>query len=307
MGALRGVGAAGIASARRAQAMVEALVALIILINIFMAIPLIGRLGEIKRQSVQAARYGAWERTAWWPATPNQVTVAAAKSGGALANETLYRFFGDQSVPFKATDKTAALSGMKDFTPPSQKGKLVDWSGNTPTSSNVNNRTPGLFATLMDGVLAVTSSSVLEFLLGSTFDPDINGYHTATVKVPLGSGFSLLDSGRASPVHKAILPAGTNLVMEAKNTMLVDTWNAQGPGHAEKRVRGLVLTSLLDNAVLDTVIGILGWIFPEFKDPSPNAGPFDPSIYWGHVAIDPVPCDRLPGDASCNGLYRHYK
>ena len=292
---------------RGGQAMIEAIVALIILINIFMAIPLIGSLGEIKRQSVQASRYGAWERTAWWPATPNQVTVAAAKSGGALANETLYRFFGDQSTPFKSTDKSAALSGMKSFTPPSQKTKLVDWSGATPTGSDANSRTPGLFATLMDGVLAVTSSSVLEFLLGSTFDPDINGYHTASVKVPIGSGFALLESNLAAPLQKAILPPGMNLTMEAKNTMLVDTWNAQGPDHAEKRVRGLVLTSLLDNAVLDTVIGVLGWIFPEFKDPSPGAGPLDPSIYWGHVEIDPVPCDRVQGDSSCNGLYRHYK
>ena len=84
------------------QAMTELnIVAAFVLLPLFLLIPIIGKYTDIKQTTVQAARYMAWERTAHFRSTnddvmANDLTYSSflpIKSEASLQSETIDRFF----------------------------------------------------------------------------------------------------------------------------------------------------------------------------------------------------------------------
>ncbi|MDH5477742.1 MAG: hypothetical protein OEY50_05395 [Nitrospinota bacterium] len=302
---------------RSGQAMVEALVSLILLLIIFMAIPLIGKMGEIKRQTVQASRYAAWERTVWYSSSPKkyselvtlipykredkpQVQVGgvldyAVKSESGLANETMIRIFGDQKRVFTSKDTTASLGSvsMNKFEAPGQSKPLVTWTGGKkPSGNSPESKAPGYFMVIFTPIMDIISWSFFKTLFGGVLDPNPKGYYIADINVPITENLTLLSTSRKvlskGTGAQEKLASAAGLTFKAKNAILTDTWNAQGPEHGKKRVRGLVPTGMLDNAVMNTFFNFWGLIFPEFG----SSWTGNANLKWGHVDMEPIPCDR---------------
>jgi len=291
-------------------------VVLILLVNIFMAIPLIGRLGEIKRQTIQASRYAAWERTVWYSTNAptylvqtgefsygneTQMEVGgtvksyAVKSAAGLSNETMIRMFGDQKRAFTSTDTTAAIgsTAMNGFNVPGKKDQLVKWGSKPGTASAPESQSPGIFMIIFSPLLDFISWSGWGTIFGGALDLSPDGYYNAQINIPV-TGFSMLSSKRkdlSSGANASTAVNTTGFVFKANNAILTDTWNAQGPTHAGKRTKGMVPAGILDNPVVNTFFNIWGVLFPEFG--SKWLG--NAKLQWGLVDTEPIPCDRYAG------------
>lgn len=301
---------------RRGQALVEALIVIVILLSLLMAIPLIGKLGELKRKSIQGAHYAAWERTVWYDSAPSQTDSAevAVKSDTEIGNEVWARFFADPGRDIRDNDKTVGANAPYDpllnenIRGTGAARRLINWGGVSPGVVNeTNSDTPGIFMAVFGPVLSVLGSPVVSWLMGgNSFDPTSRGLYTATVKVPLARAPLLLAMTDSGPDRLAITSSAPTcaqgsevLCFSGRNVILTDTWNAQGltaaqvnngdDDQATRRTKALVLTNLLQNPVLGPILNILqtvvSWIAPEW---GPN------SLVLGHVDMEPLPSDREP-------------
>jgi len=301
---------------RRGQALVEAVIVLVILLSVLMTIPLIGKLGEIKRKVIEGARYAAWERTVWYDSAPNQTDTSqvAVKSETQIRNEVWARFFADPGRNISDTDKTiGANAGYDPLLNDNLQGggarrRLINWGGSSPgATTETNSNTPGIFMAIFGPVLSVLGSPVVSWLMGNnSFDLTRQGFYSATVKVPLARAPLLLAMTNMSPDRTAITTRAPTcaqgsevLCFSGKNVILTETWNAQGrtavqvnnndDDQATRRTKALVLTNLLQNPVLGPILNILqtvvSWIAPEW---GPN------SLVLGHVDMEPIPSDREP-------------
>jgi len=67
------------------QAMPEFIVfALFVMVPVFLAIPVLGKIADMNQKTVLASRYGAWERT---------IATPTAKPEATITNEARLRFF----------------------------------------------------------------------------------------------------------------------------------------------------------------------------------------------------------------------
>ncbi|MDZ7736787.1 MAG: hypothetical protein U5P41_12355 [Gammaproteobacteria bacterium] len=87
----------------RGQAMVElAIIAAAILVPLLLLIPLLGKQIDLKHQTIQAARYQAWEYTVWYTDSgrlPDGFSDATQpiKSTTVTEREARRRFFSDNT------------------------------------------------------------------------------------------------------------------------------------------------------------------------------------------------------------------
>mgnify|MGYP000138324903 CR=1 FL=1 len=108
----------------RGQAMTEFnIAAAFVLLPIFLLVPLVGKVIDIKQTAVASARYMAWERTVYFPDnnamandTVNKGTLPR-KSYDALQNETVLREFEAGTNPIKTSPSPQILTDkdMRSF------------------------------------------------------------------------------------------------------------------------------------------------------------------------------------------------
>lgn len=295
----------------KGQALIEAVIVLVVLLSVLMAIPLVGKLGDLKFKVIQGAHYAAWERTIWYDTAPNQTdtTKVAVKSEAQIGAEVWARFFADPGRSISDTDKTVGSTATYDpllnenIRGTGDTRRLINWGSTSPGAvSETNTDTPGIFMAIFGPVLSVLSNPVVSWLMGNnSFDLTSKGLYAAEVKVPLAQAPLLLAMTDSGPDRLAITSSAPTcasgsevLCFSGKSVILTETWNAQGKigtgdDQATKRTKALVLTNLTQNDVVGPILNVIqtvvGWIAPEW-------GP--DSLILGHVDMDPLPSDRAP-------------
>lgn len=244
-------------------------VAIFVLVPTFIGLTYLAKTGELRHRSYEAARYSAWEKTAW----PDN-GGAHAKSDQRLAWESRYRVMGkaDRVIDSKKDGKSASSTAAARLDPILYSSYLAK-PGNqaladkaTQSQPGVNVNTGEIKATL-GGVLGGTvMKAVVKGL-----DLDATGYRRAQVSVPLA---------KADQDWLPMKQASIN----SRYVLLDNAWNAASPSQARKRIKRAVLTDKLDNSALNTARNLVGNIFPEINSSN---------LEFGKVDVEVSPCQRL--------------
>ncbi len=273
------------------QAMTEfTVVAGFVLIPVFLLIPLLGKYIDIRHSTIQAARYEAWEYTAWHASgqSPDGFDqTLPVKEPAALKREAQRRFFSDPALPLKASDQSVGWHA-------SDKNGLWQDHRGTPLFDGANRGTSADEHDTPDITGIVTP-------LFRVVDTAFTALARALKFLGVDAGFTAIDSKgyyrSDSGVKTARLdwfdPNNTlsgvdaferGLTFQAQAGVLSQHWNAGSSVMAAYQTRGLVPTSLLDNKVMHTAQTVLGVFAPELKKDS---------LKFGYVDYDSVPPDRL--------------
>lgn len=273
-----------------------------VLVPLFILTPILGKYIDTKQKVEVAARYAAWERTAWF--APGSATAGGAGGSGAfvaqksntqIGFETQARFFSGRDEPihseqgsgnsgeeldymsyFMNRDGSGAASHEALFERPS--GAPVDQYVSIDANSGDGADVPGVAENAV-GLLAGIASRF------GGFDLNTDGLYTSaiTMDVKEPAWFDAF--------------AGIDIKFTREHTLLADGWGAGGLGHNEKLVRGLTLTTILDNVVLGAIQGLAGnrlfsTLVPFTRDIATNC------LVFGKVDADKVPDEVLGAGAS---------
>ncbi len=294
------------------QAMTElAIVAAAFLVPLFLLVPLLGKQIDIKHSTIQAARYQAWEYTAWYTDNgqlPNGFDNASqpVKSTSVTENEARQRFFSRNTLPIQHGDR----GGWDD----SEKNPL--WQTHVGTSLyegeagndgyfTANDSTPDplyIFNGILNALDTVFSlmadiASFLNIDVGFTAINTKGLFHTrVATETNEVRGFNALPGHEN---NEPLFPA-TNVVAQA--AVLAEGWNAGGREHAESQVGGIVPTKvlgeILEKEPFKTALSVIGLFVPEFRPCNPTIPLYsgDAGSFWlGFIDFDTVHPDRLDG------------
>jgi hypothetical protein len=254
------------------QALPEFIPLAIVFVPIFLLIPLLGKIGDMNQTTIQAARYGAWERT---------VSTELDKNDAQIQSEARKRFFGTNKIYIKTGDAPAANA------PDNQYSVLWrDQAGGRMLKQfdNVNATLPN--SSIPNGAVSLQAAKMrtdLEVI-------PVNDKWT----VP---GRGLYDSRFAVDVAPNRLPRfdrGTTCAGAANSTaaftcisrhnaILADGWDSGTREMVIKRVERMVPMKAVAGPI-STLSSVAGWVLPELKEFKP-----------GYVEPDALPPDRLGG------------
>lgn len=280
------------------------IVAAFVLVPLFILTPLLGKYIDTKQKVEVAARYAAWERTAWF--APGSATAGGAgggtfvaqKSNAQIGFETQARFFSGRDEPihseqnsgnsgeeldymsyFMNRDNSGAASHEALFKEPqgANSGQFVSNLANSGDGDAV----PGGFAAFSGGVVSALGA------VGG-FDLNTDGLYTSkiTMDVKEPTWFDAF--------------AGIDIKFSREHTLLADGWGAGGLDHNERLVRGLTLTEILDNKVLGFAQKLAGnklfsTLVPFTRDVAKNC------LVFAKVDADQVPDEVLGNFVSSRG------
>ena len=270
------------------------IVAGLVLIPLFLAIPLIGKYLDMRSNAVQAARYAAWERTVWYGGSAASALgwlgrtnswIANEKSDGQIRNEIGVRQMSETADLAYSTSVdqgafTSADSNAGNF----KNGSRALWrdrSGNQMLA-NYNDLQNSVSSAQAPGTLNVILDPIAN--LAATLGPftlEMKGLYSATVSMRV----------RDIDTDHFLLKNSTSSFQET-NVLLANGWSADGPDDPNKtsvkqQVKGLVPTSLLDAEVQG--VNIMKWILKVASLVVPEASKLEP----GKIEPDKVPADRL--------------
>jgi hypothetical protein len=263
---------------QRGQALAEfTIAAAFVLIPLFLMIPLLGKFMDMKATTIQAARYAAWERTAWYG---NADWAAGQKSDAQIQSEVQQRFFADSATtPLRSTDQT--LTGAVPARP-----RWYDHTGApmlSAYSADAGNgtQTPGMTNVVLSDVHKFVE--VIDSVLGTKFKLDMKSLYTSTVSLDAANTPAIR---LATGADKSGFTA-PNFVMT--QVLVTNGWSANGPDFVKKQTEGLAVLSLAQRSpvkeVLHIVQSVLGTFVEELKPSSLKLG--------GELLPDLVPRDRL--------------
>lgn len=309
-------------STQYGQAMTEfQIVAAFILVPLFLFIPLLGKYIDIKHAAIQAARYQAWEYTAWYNAADKHDIMknfssasVPYKSPAETVTESRQRFFsaireGDQAIPLSSNDRSRGWQ-VTDSNPlwVDQRSQPL-YTGNMTSTLVTGHDTPGfkIFGVdsgkVISAILKVFSfvfdafGKVLNIIPGNDgagFSAiNTKGYITSAVQAPVRTFPGAVDA-YGSPVMRDI-PARAGVLSEA--------WSSGGYLHTYAQVGGAVPTTLLKELLTMPVMGpiwdVISFLAPELTRCKPLFhSPFvgdDGSLWLGYIDSDTVHPDRLSG------------
>lgn len=194
------------------QALVETLIAaLFVLVPIFLLYPLLGKYIDLKAQTLQAARYAAFERTAFSASGQRDGASVTQASNTTIGGYTALRFFG---APTAALNSEAPQATDYTVNP-----LWVDQAGHAllPRYSDIQ-------TTLTNAKSPDVADSALQTLLQPTHalseggpTLDFQGLVTAAVQAT------------AAPVTYPPPLNTLTLRFTASDTVLTDAWSAAGP------------------------------------------------------------------------------
>jgi Tfp pilus assembly protein PilV len=266
--------AAARAQAQRGQSMVEVTIACAVMVPLLLLVPILGKYAYMRHTAQQATRAAAWEATVVQPGSmPLQP---------ATRQKLLERFYaGPDARVLSNVATTDANAPLPD--------PLLNTHSNQPLLERAdvvlqayrNDADTGLLGRL---------GGIIDALPGD-FPPNRNGLVSAQMQVTPqvlryrnGGGASALDPFDAMRVR-----------MDTRTTLLVDAWNASGPGRSDRpsdtrsvvnQVKSLTPSTMLGDAIPDMsaidwlpVVGVIGDLDP------------------GYIAPDVVPVDKINRNA----------
>lgn len=314
---------------QRGQSMTEFVVsAAFVLVPLFIIIPVVGKYIDMKLNTVQAARYVAWEYSAHYaehwdrPAGFGALTSARrpVKSVGRVEKEAIRRFYSDTAVPvdtntdrtgYRPTDRNGLWvyhNGLPMYEPSQKSPVSANASLPTPDRLKMVNGVIGLLGAGMNMVAKVFGTLGIEGGFDA-INPDgnltVDGRNSVRIHAPVAEAPNYAALNRED--RKPLFGRPLNLSMRAKGGLLTETWGAGGQAHAVYQSSGLVPTVLIDY-VLE------GWGIPLQSIAStvlisPELGP--DNLQFGYPIHDASVMDQVPVGAlkddprtlSCPGGY----
>ena len=310
------------------------LAAAFFLIPLFLLIPWLGKIIDLRHSAIQMARYEAWEYSVWYGDSSQQpddfTRLQPIKSFGDTKDEARQRFLSDTSLVLTSSDDSGWNAAQANplwhhhdgdhIASPMVAANLSSASTSTLSGEDETPDFLGIYtvaADIMDFIGQVLGA--FSDLIGApgNFDAiNTEGLFSTTVALPLVD----IPDTTGNTLRSTQMQ---NLTLTSRAGLLTDGWNAGGMDHTMTRVKGLVATSLLDNPVINVGQDVIGIIAPEVRgcDPLIEILPIfgkldeenfgydvdsvvrDPdtnkdvgSLWWGYVDIDAVNPDRLSLD-----------
>ncbi|MGQ4582111.1 TadE/TadG family type IV pilus assembly protein [Lysobacter sp. F60174L2] len=257
---------------QRGQAMTEVAVLAAVLVPLFLLIPVMAKYVHLRQANLQAARAAAWDATV---ATDYKLPGRAATQ-----SDLINRHFAAADAPIRSNPPRPPRNGrLGDVFLNTFSNQPLLTAADIRLRSYTDKNAPGFLNRI---------GNILRGLPGE-FPPNKNGLVTATVTVDPQN----LRTQNGAPARYLAPFDNINLRMSASHTLLVDAWNAKGPGHGRnphprsvnEQVRTLVPTSYIDG--LDKVVDSLSFLegFPFIGVPT--------RLEIGYREPDIVPHDRL--------------
>ena len=248
-----------------------------VLIPLFLMIPLLGKFMDMKATTIQAARYAAWERTAWYGSS---AWAVGQKSDLEIQSEVQQRFFADApTAPLRSTDKTqsGAVGGKQLWHDHAGASMLSTYSA----GAGQGGQTPGTMDVFLRGVQ--TFVNVIDSVLGTRFKLDMQSLYTSTVNLNTANTSAItLATGSGTSGFTA-----PNFAMS--QVLVANGWSANGRPFVKAQTEGLAVLSLAQRSpvqgVMNIVQTVLGTFVEELSPSSLKLG--------GEILPDHVPPDRL--------------
>lgn len=298
-----------------------------ILIPLFLIIPLLAKYIDIKHATINAARYQAWEYTAWHNKSDDHKILdnytansVPYKSPGVTATESRQRIFskideGNDALVIDNSNRSGWRVADRNPLWTDHSGNNL-YAGTTTTTLSTGNDTPGF------KVFGFDTGKVLNVIL-KVFNFVFKAFGALLSIIPGNSGaeFSAINTEGYTEASLSVpvqtfpgvinVAQGSNTVnFQAQAAVLSETWNAGGTSHAYKQVGGAVPTTLLKELQSMPVMGplwdVISFMAPELTRCKPAFSaaaalgliPKDGSLWFGYVDGDTVHPDRLSGGGS---------
>ena len=252
----------------RGQALTEMAVMAAVLIPLFLLIPVVAKYGHIQQMAQQAARNAAWE--------------ASVSSNYALPNraqaerEALDRNFALADAKIRSNVPTGNGNGeFGDAMLGTFSGRKLLERDNLQVRSVSQTESPGYVDEAQQAVKLVAPG----------FSLNSESYVTAQVRLNIRD----LKLANGSPARYLQPFDNLNLVLDRKQTLLVDAWNASGP-----RTGGRSVVSTIKPLAPTSYLSGLDKVLDMFKPLEflPVIGAIG-KIELGTVEPDIVPADKL--------------
>ncbi len=265
------------------SAATEVLVLLLVMIPLFSALPLLGKISDINNTTIQSSRYLAWERT---------VANNTHKTSIHVATEVNNRFFIQPDLHIKTNQGMLSSDNIQNVLwtglgekEGGQKNRLVTSNEGIYVASSDWNQTdnpPGLVENLTSGLKSF--SDALSVMSGKKMNLEWKGLVTTTVGQDISSNQFL-------PANKNCNEQESSTVFSCikhSNTILVDSWSAQNNIATTKNTQSLVPARGLQN--VGNGIAAIGQMVPFFSDIKRLKA--DHNGGFGYVHSDMIPLDR---------------
>jgi hypothetical protein len=262
--------------AQYGQAMTEFLVACLVLIPLFLAMPLLGKYLDMAHAGVQGSRYLAWERTVWAPSDKDDLQLAHEM------RNRVYTAVGTPVLPVDGAGPPAAYNPL--WHDPAGAPMLASFD-KVGAAMAEEQTTPGLITNaLVQGVLNAYNT-ILGWLSEFNGAPEVH-FDNVNVKRMYagGSVVAIAEQGAAStgsgqnPQAALAYELPSNLYVPAvgmasrPNVIITDAWGVTGagrrkdcPGRSELcQVESLVPTYLTLGGWVQDVTNAFGKVIPEF-------------------------------------------
>lgn len=255
----------------RGQALTELAVMAALLVPLFLLIPIVAKYGHTKQMAQQAARNAVWE-------------ASVSRDYTAPSQREAER---------KALDRNFAAADARirsDVSGVATRGKFGDQMLNTFSGRKLlereNLRVRGMTTAESPGYMdeALIPIETATALFGK-FKLNKSGYVTANVRLDIRD-LQLADGSRARYLEPL---DSLNLVLERKQTLLVDAWNASGPRSGGRSVINTI-KPLAPSSRLDGMDKLLDMFKP--LDMLPVIGAIG-GLDIGTIEPDIVPADKL--------------
>lgn len=270
--------------------MTEFLVACLVLIPLFLAMPLLGKYLDINHSTVQGTRYLAWERTVWTPAN---------KSNVRLENELRNRVFTQVGEPIRPDDGAAPPASYNSlWHDPAGQPMLASYADvKGHTEDDRGQTTPGVIYNTVTNTLINIYDTVMGWLeaIGGVrqarFDINIKGMYAGTIDTKITEqGSPAAQPGLVPP----LLHVEAIDIARRPNVIVTDAWGVSGLGSGHHCTSGQdAMSELCQVAPLVPTTAMSGWfnnvthavgyVIPEFK-----------RLDYGHLAPGVAPADRQP-------------
>ncbi|MGJ8670707.1 MAG: hypothetical protein ACSHXK_14550 [Oceanococcus sp.] len=319
------------------QAMTEFVVSVaFVFMVLFVIVPMFGKVQDLQFQNLQASRYVAWERTVWFDKvdlnndnqddfviSSDEFESVATRSDGELMESLRSRFFRGHGRPalkqITEDDTSVARADVSPIWTYVQSKQSMYGGTELVQGTLAEQDTPSIAydaLRFVDKALSVVQNPLSDFLnvIGNDNEDflslegfDKAGYFSPVIKTQLdirnskGSGSGVWDREAdgewGSGIEDAIFQNWDG-TLTARSAILAQGWNTQSEEHYQDRSDDLVLSSVFDNVIFDTVIEIAALL--EGGRDNSAVGQLD----FGAVGIEPMPAvDGQPLEVACDGGY----
>ncbi len=219
---------------QRGGALIEFVYLTLVMVPLFFALPMIGKLIDLKQKTIQASRYSAWEATVY-PSGANSNMPTSVKE----------RFFGDDDnvlVSHSAEPGSNSLWGEDASIPRGEWWNRTDIEIDEASVIGVpyerNFASPGTGFEI--GTQASRSGEILDSVSGNEWGLERNGFVRADVTLDIKSNEWLTRAEGACGGEESYT------CLNASSVIMSDGWSASSDDQARRRIRSLTPASILE-------------------------------------------------------------